>query len=62
MVGMAKRAGLPWDAILGAEVVRAYKPSPQVYADTPKSLDLAQLRFAWSRRITAIWRQRVNAA
>jgi 2-haloacid dehalogenase len=34
MVDMAKRAALPWDAILGAEVVRAYKPSPQVYADT----------------------------
>ena len=24
MVDVAKRAGLPWDAILGAEVVRAY--------------------------------------
>lgn len=34
MVDMAKRAALPWDAILGAEVVRAYKPSPQVYVDT----------------------------
>ncbi|HLT01384.1 MAG TPA: HAD-IA family hydrolase, partial [Geminicoccaceae bacterium] len=25
MVNMAKRAGLPWDVILGAEVARAYK-------------------------------------
>ena len=31
MLNMAKRAGLPWDAILGAEVVRAYKPLPEAY-------------------------------
>ena len=24
-------AGLPWDAILGAEIARAYKPDPRVY-------------------------------
>lgn len=41
MVDMAKRAGLPWDAILGAEVVRAYKPSPQVYRETVDILGLA---------------------
>jgi 2-haloacid dehalogenase len=40
MVDMAKRAALPWDAILGAEVVRAYKPSPQVYLDTVDILGL----------------------
>jgi 2-haloacid dehalogenase len=40
MVDMAKRAALPWDAILGAEVVRAYKPSPQVYLDTVEILCL----------------------
>lgn len=40
MVDMAKRAGLPWDAILGAEVVRAYKPSPQVYSETADILGL----------------------
>ena len=40
MVDMAKRAALPWDAILGAEVVRAYKPSPQVYFDTVEILGL----------------------
>jgi 2-haloacid dehalogenase len=34
MMDMAKRAGLPWDAILGAEVVRAYKPSPESYLRT----------------------------
>lgn len=40
MLDMAKRAGLPWDAILGAEVVRAYKPSPSVYTDTVEILGL----------------------
>ncbi|CAG1018690.1 2-haloacid dehalogenase [Burkholderiaceae bacterium] len=28
---MAKRAGLPWDCILSAEVFRRYKPDPGVY-------------------------------
>ena len=41
MVDVAKRAGLPWDAILGAEVVRAYKPSPRVYSETAEILGLA---------------------
>jgi 2-haloacid dehalogenase len=40
MVDMAKRAGLPWDTILGAEVVRGYKPSPQVYTQTVEILGL----------------------
>jgi 2-haloacid dehalogenase len=31
LVHMAKRAGLPWDVILGAEVTRAYKPTPEAY-------------------------------
>jgi 2-haloacid dehalogenase len=31
MVNMAKRAGLPWDTILGAEVSQAYKPAPEAY-------------------------------
>jgi 2-haloacid dehalogenase len=41
MVDMAKRAGLPWDAILGADVVQAYKPSPQAYSETVNILGLA---------------------
>lgn len=40
MVDMAKRAALPWDAILGAEVIRAYKPTPRVYSDTVELLGL----------------------
>jgi 2-haloacid dehalogenase len=34
MIDMAKRAGLPWDAILGAEVAQAYKTSPEAYLRT----------------------------
>lgn len=40
MVNMAKRAGLPWDAILGAEVAGAYKPDPAVYLRTADLLGL----------------------
>lgn len=40
MVNMAKRAGLPWDCILGAEVVRNYKPVPQAYTDAVRMLGL----------------------
>jgi 2-haloacid dehalogenase len=41
MVDMARRAGLPWDAILGAEVVRHYKPQPEAYLRTAVLLGLA---------------------
>jgi 2-haloacid dehalogenase len=41
MVNMAKRAGLPWDVILGAEVARAYKPQPEAYLATARALGLA---------------------
>src|ERR1700745_2026682 len=40
MVNMAKHAGLPWDAILGAEVAHAYKPQPEAYDRTAAFLDL----------------------
>ena len=40
MVDMAKRAGLPWDAILGAEVARAYKPTPEAYLRSAEALGL----------------------
>ena len=41
MLDMAKRAGLPWDAILGAEVAQAYKPAPEAYLRTAEVLGLA---------------------
>jgi 2-haloacid dehalogenase len=34
MVNMAKRAGLPWDVILGAEPTRHYKPQRHAYVGT----------------------------
>lgn len=34
------RAGLPWDALLGAEVTRAYKPAPRAYLGTAEVLGL----------------------
>jgi 2-haloacid dehalogenase len=40
MVNMARRAGLPWDAILGAEVTRHYKPQPACYLGTAAMLGL----------------------
>ena len=40
MLDMAKRAGLPWDAILGAEVAQAYKPAPEAYLRTAETLML----------------------
>lgn len=41
MLEMARRAGLAWDAILGAEVTRVYKPAPQAYVGTAEVLGLA---------------------
>jgi 2-haloacid dehalogenase len=40
MTEMAKHAGLPWDCILGAELVRHYKPDPEVYQSAAYLLDL----------------------
>jgi 2-haloacid dehalogenase len=40
IVNMAKRAGLPWDAVLGAEVARHYKPQREAYLTTVALLGL----------------------
>lgn len=40
-VNLAKHAGLPWDAILGAELAHAYKPDPVVYRASADALGLA---------------------
>ncbi len=40
MVNLSKYSGLPWDAILGAEHARAYKPQPKAYLCTASALDL----------------------
>lgn len=41
MVNMARRAGFPWDCILGAETARAYKPLPEAYLASCRHLGLA---------------------
>src|SRR5438552_5542870 len=40
IVNMARHAGLPWDAVLGAEVARHYKPQPPAYLTTAALLGL----------------------
>ncbi len=40
MVNMAKHGGLPWDVILGSEVVQAYKPQPEAYTRACDALGL----------------------
>ena len=41
LANMAKRAGIPWDAVLGAEAAQAYKPQPEAYTRTAEILGLA---------------------
>ncbi len=40
LVDMAKKARLPWDLILSAELVRRYKPDPETYLMASDLLDL----------------------
>ena len=40
ITNMAKHSGLPWDCVLGAELVRHYKPDPEVYQSAAHLLDL----------------------
>jgi len=41
LVNMAKRAGLPWDCVLSAEIMKHYKPDPEVYRGAAKLLGFA---------------------
>lgn len=41
MVDLARRNGFVWDAVLGAEVARDYKPRPAVYLAAADAFDLA---------------------
>ena len=41
MVDLARRNGFIWDAILGAEIARDYKPQPIVYLSAAAAFDLA---------------------
>ena len=41
MVDLARRNGFVWDAILGAEIARDYKPKPGVYLAATEAFDCA---------------------
>jgi 2-haloacid dehalogenase len=41
MVDLARRNGFAWDAILGAELARDYKPMPTVFLSSAAALDCA---------------------
>jgi 2-haloacid dehalogenase len=41
LVNMAKRAGLPWDCVLSAELAHHYKPDPEAYLSAADLLGLA---------------------
>ncbi len=41
LTNMAKRARLPWDCIVSAELFHHYKPDPQTYLGTAGLLDIA---------------------
>lgn len=40
LTNMAKRAGLPWDCILSAELFRKYKPDPGTYLGVARVFDI----------------------
>ena len=40
LVNLSRHAGLSWDAILGAELARAYKPQPAAYLRSVEALGL----------------------
>ena len=40
LVNMAKHSGLPWDAVLSAELAHQYKPDPEVYLTAADLLGL----------------------
>lgn len=40
LVGMAKRAGLPWDTVFGADVFGHYKPDPETYLGACRLLNV----------------------
>jgi 2-haloacid dehalogenase len=40
LVDLSRRAGISWDAILGAEIARTYKPRPEVYTRSVEALGL----------------------
>lgn len=46
MTRLARHAGLPWDAILGADISRTYKPMPRTYLAAAEALQLEPSQVA----------------
>lgn len=44
MTRIAKFGGLPWDALVGAEIAQDYKPQPAVYLESARALGVAPRR------------------
>lgn len=40
VLSMAKRAGIPWDTILGADLVQTYKPDAAIYDSASRFLEI----------------------
>ncbi|HKC28361.1 MAG TPA: haloacid dehalogenase type II [Jatrophihabitans sp.] len=38
---LSRHAGLPWDAVIGSDVLRVYKPNPTAYLRAAQLLDIA---------------------
>jgi 2-haloacid dehalogenase len=57
MVDLARRNGMPWDAILGSEIAGDFKPKPRVYLASCAAFDLTpgecMMVAAHSRDLTA---------
>jgi 2-haloacid dehalogenase len=41
MLGLARFGGLSWDALLGAEIAKSYKPKPKVYLGSAAAMGFA---------------------
>jgi 2-haloacid dehalogenase len=59
LTNMAKRAGLPWDCVLSAEVFKAYKPDPATYLGVAKVFNGQSLRSSNSlhRASARVWQK-----
>jgi hypothetical protein len=54
---MARAAGLPWDVILGSDISRAYKPSPDAYSKPAALLGLDPGEVMLVAAHTVTWRE-----
>lgn len=66
LLRMAVRAGLPWTVIIGSDVTRAYKPTPQAYRNAAHLLRLepgeVMLAAAHNRDLAAAQRAGLGTA